>query len=125
MTARRPNISVRSSRARSRNGRRRSRRPGWSSTERAAALIQLERAFDLVREPERGNDDRRARRQFFVALETPVGERLAHRLLNLPLGADAQGLQKLAQAAVEALFVHWLTPRVPARAVGADPYCTC
>src|SRR5262249_51360922 len=96
----------------SRNGRCRSRPPEWSSTDRG--LFKLKRATDLVRKLQRADRDRRAGRQLFVALEAPIGERLAYCFLDLALGADTQSLEKLAQACVEGLFVHGLLQRVRA-----------
>ena len=43
---------------------------------------------------------------FSLPFELAVRERLAHRLLDLALGADAERLEKFPDAAVENVFVH-------------------
>src|SRR5262249_61533065 len=70
------------------------------------ALLQLDLAFDLVREADTAERDRSPGGEFFVALELALRQGLADRLLDLALGAHSQRLEKLANARVENVFVH-------------------
>src|SRR5215813_9873978 len=70
------------------------------------ALLQLDLAFDLVREADTAERDRSPGGEFFVALEPALRQGLADRLLDLALGAHPQRLEELANAAVEHVFVH-------------------
>src|SRR5712671_1344293 len=67
---------------------------------------ELDIALDLPHQADAGDGHRRFRRQLLVALEAAVGQGLAHRLLDLALSGHAQGLEKLADAGVEDVFVH-------------------
>src|SRR5262249_36750518 len=60
------------------------------------ALLQLDLAFDLVREADTAERDRSPGGEFFVALEPALRQGLADRLLDLALGAHPQRLEELA-----------------------------
>src|SRR5665213_1864749 len=59
-----------------------------------------------MRQPGRRDLQRHLSGQFFAAFELAGFERRAHRVLDLPLRADADDLQKLADFHVEAVIVH-------------------
>src|SRR5712692_2967996 len=68
--------------------------------------LQLDLAFDLVREVEAAERHGGGRRELFVALDAALRKCLAHRLLDLALGADAERLEKFPDAGVEHVLVH-------------------
>src|SRR5689334_12743603 len=70
------------------------------------ASFELDLAVDRPAETHPGDRHRRLGGQLLVALEAAVGERLAHRLLDLALGGDAERLEEFADAGVEGVFVH-------------------
>src|SRR5262245_48641901 len=71
-----------------------------------SASFQFDGPRDLVGQFDPANHDHRLGRQFFIALETALGDRLPHRLLDLALPGDAECLEKLADTRIEAVLVH-------------------
>src|SRR5262249_15599632 len=109
------NSSASSSRVRSRSGPARSRRAAWwwidgtrataRPCHRGRSSLQLDLAFDFVGEADPAERDRGPGGKLFVALEPALRQGLAHRLLDLALGAHAERLEELANATVEHVFV--------------------
>src|SRR5262249_6030969 len=71
---------------------------GWSPV--------LDLALDLVAATDPAERVRRLGREFLVALELALCQGLAHRLLDLALGADPKRLEKFPDAGVEDILVH-------------------
>src|ERR1051325_6549393 len=94
-----------------RSAEKRPARPAASFPEVISSIsFELDLALDRPGEADAGDRDGRLGGQLLVALEATVGERLAHRLLDLALGGDAERLEELADAGVEGVFVHRMTP---------------
>src|SRR6185295_1963008 len=79
---------------------------GISAAARGNHSAQFDVALDLMRKIQAAERHHRLGGEFFVALELALGERGAHRLLDLALGRDAQRLEEFADAVVEDVFIH-------------------